>query len=322
MITAYRAAGMPVALAPGDDIRALDDDIVWIDLLSPAREEEQLVERLLGIEVPTRDDLKDIEPSARLFTEKDAIFMTASLVMKSDTEQPDLTDVAFILAGRRLVTVRYADPRAFRIFAGALPRLGPESGPQVLSRLLETIIDRTAEILELQAARLDRLSVNIFATGPRRRRPQGYLERRLADIAANYRMVSKLRDSLASLARLLTFHYTLPLVQESPALKEASRTLSRDVQSLSEHVTFVAGNVTFLLDASLGLINVEQNAIIKIVSVASVVFLPPTLVASIYGMNFQFMPELALPYAYPASLCGMVISAVVPFLVFRWKGWL
>ena len=322
MITAYRAAGAPVALAPDGDVQALDDDIVWIDLLSPSRDEERLAERLLGIEVPTRDDLKDIEPSARLFKEKDAVFMTASLVMKSDTDAPELTDVAFILAGRRLVTVRYADPRAFRIFCAALSRLSLDTGAAVMSRLLETIIDRTAEILELQAARIDRLSVNVFDASPRRRRPQGYLERRLVDIAGHYRMVSKVRDSLASLSRLLTFHYTLPTVQDDQALKEASRTLSRDVQSLSEHVTFVAGNITFRLDASLGLINVEQNAIIKIVSVASVVFLPPTLVASIYGMNFQFMPELNWPYAYPVSLCGMVISAVVPFLVFRWKGWL
>ena len=98
--------------------------------------------------------------------------------------------------------------------------------------------------------------------------------------------------------------------------------ISRDIHSLSEHVSYISGNLTFLLDASLGIINVEQNAIIKIFSIASVVFLPPTLVASIYGMNFAHMPELQWSYGYPLAIFVMLISAIIPFIVFRWKGWL
>ncbi len=135
-------------------------------------------------------------------------------------------------------------------------------------------------------------------------------------------MISKVRDSLGSLARLLTFFHTIPAIQQDREAKELCRTVSRDIQSLSEHASFVAANITFLLDASLGLINIEQNSIIKIFSIASVVFLPPTLVASIYGMNFQIMPELTWVAGYPYSLALMVISAVIPFFFFRWKGWL
>jgi magnesium transporter len=125
-----------------------------------------------------------------------------------------------------------------------------------------------------------------------------------------------------SLSRLMTFLYTVPLLQSDRDSKELCRTVSRDIQSLSEHANFISSNISFLLDASLGLINLEQNQIIKIFSIASVVLLPPTLIASIYGMNFEFMPELHVRYAYPLSLGAMVVSAVIPFLFFRWKGWL
>ncbi|MGG7576534.1 magnesium transporter CorA family protein [Rhizobium sp. Nf11,1] len=324
MITAYRSNCKSVEIRDLSQPAAFPEDVVWIDMLEPSREEELYVEKVLGIEVPTRDDLKDIEPSARLYIENDAVFMTASLVWKADTDAPTLTDVAFILAGNRLVTIRYAQPKSFALFIAALHRL-PEnwrSGAALLAKLLETIVDRTAEILETSVSRIDILSTHVFGRANKVRKPSNYLEQKLRDIAGHHRMISKLRDSLGSLSRLLTFFYTVPAIQQDREAKELCRTVSRDIQSLSEHASFVAGNITFLLDASLGLINIEQNSIIKIFSIASVVFLPPTLVASIYGMNFQVMPELAWAAGYPYSLALMVISAVIPFFFFRWKGWL
>ncbi len=148
------------------------------------------------------------------------------------------------------------------------------------------------------------------------------MEERLREVAAQHRLVALARDSLSSLGRLLTFLYTVPDTQADHDMKELSRTISRDVQSLSEHAAFISGNIAFLLDASLGLINVEQNAIIKIFSIASVVFLPPTLVASLYGMNFRVMPELDWTFGYPFAIVLMVVSAIIPYLFFRWKGWL
>ncbi|MDR9775640.1 magnesium transporter CorA family protein [Rhizobium hidalgonense] len=325
MITAYCSNCRSVEIRELSHPGSFPEDVVWIDMIEPSRDEELYVERVLGIEVPTRDDLKDIEPSARLYVENDAVFMTASLLWKAETDAPTLTDVAFILAGNRLVTIRYAHPKSFALFIAALHRL-PEnwrSGAALLAKLLETIVDRTAEILEVSISRLDILSMHVFGDRAKKtRKPSNYLEEKLRDIAGYHRMISKVRDSLGSLSRLLTFLHTIPAVQQDRETKDLCRTVSRDIQSLSEHAAFVAGNITFLLDASLGLINIEQNSIIKIFSIASVVFLPPTLVASIYGMNFQVMPELAWAAGYPYSLALMVISAVVPFFFFRWKGWL
>ncbi|MBX4930102.1 magnesium transporter [Rhizobium binae] len=325
MITAYSSSCKSVDIRDLSQPASFPRDVVWIDMIEPTREEELYVEKVLGIEVPTRDDLKDIEPSARLYVENDAVFMTASLVWKADTDAPTLTDVAFILAGNCLVTIRYAHPKSFALFIAALHRL-PEnwrSGAALLAKLLETIVDRTAEILEISVSRIDILSTHVFGDRAKKvRKPSNYLEEKLRDIAGHHRMISKLRDSIGSLSRLLTFFHTIPAIQQDREAKELCRTISRDIQSLSEHAAFIAANITFLLDASLGLINIEQNSIIKIFSIASVVFLPPTLVASIYGMNFQVMPELAWTAGYPYSLALMVISAVIPFFFFRWKGWL
>ncbi|WP_046118480.1 magnesium transporter CorA family protein [Ensifer aridi] len=325
MITGYCVNGEAVVLSTAEPPAALRPDIVWIDLVEPTKAEDLMMEGLLGISIPTRQDLKDIEPSSRLYTDDDAVFMTASLVYRSDTEMPGLTDVGFILAGKRLVTVRYAEPRAFGLFKAGMHRIsgGCRNGAVILTRLLETIADRTAEILEQAVDKIDELSLEVFgekASG--KRRPPHFLEARLRDVAGHHRLLAKTRDSLASLSRLLTFVYTVPDVQEDKDSRELCRSISRDIQSLSEHAAFISGNITFLLDASLGLINVEQNAIIKIFSIASVVLLPPTLVASVYGMNFRVMPELEWQFGYPWALAAMVLSAVIPFLFFRWKGWL
>ncbi|WDZ77376.1 magnesium transporter CorA family protein [Ensifer adhaerens] len=325
MITGYCADGTAVVLTPAEPPEKLRPDVIWLDLVEPTKAEDLMMEKLLGISIPTREDLKDIEPSSRLYVEESAVFMTASLVFRSDTDIPGLTDVGFILSGGRLVTIRYAEPRSFTLFKTSMHRFpgGCRDGAVVLTRLLETIADRTAEILEQAVTKIDDLSIDVFgdkAAG--KRRPPHYLEARLRDVAGHHRLVAKTRDSLASLSRLLTFVYTVPVVQDDKDTRELCRSISRDIQSLSEHASFISGNITFLLDASLGLINVEQNAIIKIFSIASVVLLPPTLVASVYGMNFRVMPELDWHFGYPWALAAMVISAVIPFFFFRWKGWL
>ncbi|WKL20393.1 magnesium/cobalt transporter CorA [Agrobacterium tumefaciens] len=325
MIKAYRANCEAISLSPDDGSEQIPDDIVWIDLVNPDRAEEHHVEKLLGLDLPTREDLKDIEPSSRLYMEDGNVFMTASLVWKADSDDPRLTDVAFILAGKRLVTIRYAEPKSFNLFIAAITRAPHEmrSGTVLLLKLLETIVDRTAEILENSVAGIDNLAAEILGSQARSKRKQPrYLEERLTNIAAYHRLISKVRDSLASLARVQGFLHTSTQVQQDKEVREQGKSIGRDIQSLTEHASFVSGNLTFLLDASLGIINIEQNGIIKIFSIASVVFLPPTLVASVYGMNFQLMPELNWTFGYPLALVVMLMSAIIPFLFFRWKGWL
>lgn len=327
MITVFRPNGEARALPAETDSAAAEAlaGAVWVDLLEPTRNDEAVIERVLSIDVPTRDELKDIEPSSRLYTDGNAAYMTASLMVKAESDLPHLTDVAFILTPDRLLTVRYAEPRSFSLFKSAMHRIPGGCGTPIvmITRLLETIADRTAEILEIAVSRADKLSLEVF--GDKRhlsRRPPRYLEDRVVQVSALHRLVAKTRDSLMSLSRVLTFLHGLPALQSDRESLELCRTVTRDVQSLSEHANFVAGNITFLLDASLGLINLEQNAIIKIFSVAAVVFLPPTLVASVYGMNFNKMPELGWEWGYPFALALMVISAILPFWYFRRRGWL
>ncbi len=325
MIKAYRSNCEAISLSADLSAPRISDDIVWIDLVNPERSEELFVEKLLGVELPTREDLKDIEPSSRLYVEDGNVFMTGSLVWNADSRDPRLTDVAFVLAGRRLVTIRYAEPKSFNLFIGAISRVPNEmrSGTSLLLKLLETIVDRTAEILETSVVRIDDVAAGIFGEQARsKRKAPRYLEDKIADISAYHRLISKVRDSLASLARLQSFLQATPNVQQDKENKETGRSIGRDIQSLSEHASFISGNLTFLLDAALGIINVEQNAIIKIFSIASVVFLPPTLVASVYGMNFNVMPELQWSYGYPLAVFVMLVSAIIPFIFFRWKGWL
>ncbi|WP_409363944.1 magnesium transporter CorA family protein [Agrobacterium vitis] len=325
MIKAYRCDGTADMILPSDAPAVLDKDVLWLDLLNPDRTEEALAERLLGLPLPTRDDLKDIEPSSRLYMDDHGVYMTASLICKAESDLPHLADVAFILGGGRLVTVRYAEPRAFGLFTAALSRNQAHctSNAVMLARLLETVVDRTAEILEIAGMRVDALSGDVFVDRSRtKRRAARFLEDRLFDIASHHRRVSKTRDSLASLSRLSSFLLSVEPVKSNAQARDLCQVVAHDIQSLSEHAGFIASNISFMLDASLGLINVEQNSIIKIFSIASVVFLPPTLVASIYGMNFQVMPELTWLLGYPFALIVMVLSAIIPFLFFRSKGWL
>jgi magnesium transporter len=223
---------------------------------------------LTHIDVPTRDDLRDIEPSSRLYADENAIYLTASILCRADSPTPVLTDIAFVLTPNCLVTVRYDDPKSFKLFAAALCKLsgGATSARLTLARLMETIADRTAEILEQAEVRGDALLVRIFGENgeERGRRMPKELENLLVEISAHHRLISKARGSLTTLSRVMTFLQAVEVVRQDREVKELVKSIARDIQSLSEHANFLSGNITFLLDASLGLINVEQNAIIKI----------------------------------------------------------
>jgi magnesium transporter len=313
--------------------RALTTRAVWIDLLDPTRAEEQAVEAALGQGIPTRDEMQALEPSSRLYQEGNALFMAATLLARSESGHPERVPVSFILTPERLVTVRYDTPRAFEVFTARWASKPGEhdSALKVFKGLLDAIVERLAEVLERTGEGLDQLSLEVLSDGgkeeratTRPRRPlQADFQRILRRIGRLSDVASRARESLVSLSRLVTFFREQ--AKNDPRLAPASahlKSVGDDLASLGDHATFVASKVSFLLDATLGLINNEQNAIIKIVSVAAVVFLPPTLVASIYGMNFQHLPELGWRLGYPMALGLMVVSAILPYVVFRRKGWL
>lgn len=301
------------------------DEVIWIDLMQPTEEEEQQIEKQLGIDVPTLEEMQEIEVSSRLYFEGEAAFMTATLPAQTDTDEPLLAPVTFVLAGRRLITVRYHEPRVFHTLPQRASRvsMGCIDGACVLVALLEAQVDRLADVLERVSREIAELSRQVFK--PPGGAPRGNSDYRstLETIGRKGDLTSNIRECLVSLERMLGF--LGQAVQQQKADKELRvrvRTLSRDCQSLTDHSGFMTQKITFLLDALLGLINIEQNSIIKIFSVAAVAFLPPTLIASIYGMNFEFMPELDWMLGYPLALVLMVVSAVVPFFYFKWRRWL
>jgi magnesium transporter len=314
------------ALAEGAPLPA---GAVWIDMLDPTRAEEQLVEQALGLQVPTREEMAEIEPSSRLYQEHGAAFLTANVMSGIDAGDPVSTPISFVLTKEHLVTVRYADPKPFRSFAAHIDREPGmcASSTMTLIHLLDAIVDRLADTLEVVQGDIDKTSRAVFrrgeTSGRRRARISNQtMQELLIRIGDDQDLLAKTRDSLVSMGRLMSF-LSLPLhVREDHELREHVKSLSRDIASLLDHSGFLGTNISFLLDASLGLINIEQNAIIKIFSVAAVVFLPPTLVASIYGMNFKHMPELEWLLGYPYALALMVLSAVLPYLFFKRKGWL
>ncbi|HXG78959.1 MAG TPA: magnesium/cobalt transporter CorA [Methyloceanibacter sp.] len=302
----------------------ITEQTVWIDLLNPTREEEQKIERALKFDVPTREEQQEIEASSRLYQEDGALFMTASVLYQGTQPEPNTTPITFILAGQRLVTLRYAEPRAFSLFVARCkrePNLG--SGMTILITLIEMIVDRMADIVERIQAEVDLLSKSIFEMKGGRGSRQRRFDVLIKSIGREGELTSRARESMHSMGRLLTFlTQAANERKEDKLLKARIRTAARDIQSLSDHVSFLANKIVFLLDATLGMVNIQQNDIIKIFSVVAVVFLPPTLIASVYGMNFDFMPELHWLLGYPFALGLMVLSAVLPYLYFKHRGWL
>ncbi|HEX8233258.1 MAG TPA: magnesium transporter CorA family protein [Caulobacteraceae bacterium] len=300
---------------------ALPEDAIWIELVQPTRPEELAIERGLGLELPTREDMAEIEASSRLYRENDATFMTAVVLCRSDAAAGTATaaPITFVLTGERLVTIRYDEPSSFVQFAaqaGRQPALCC-SGAKVFVSLVDAIVDRTADILEQTAAEVEKTSAIIFA----RPRNLGF-EPILARLGQHQRLNAKAHESLVSLGRMIGFSMLAGQVEADTELRAELRSLQRDVQSLLEHSTYLSSNISFMLEAALGLISVQQNEITKIFSIAAVLFLPPTLIAGIYGMNFAVMPELHWEYGYPFAWALIVGSVLVSILWFKRKGWL
>ncbi len=326
MIRAFKVAGDRLL-----ELEALGEfnpavDIGWIDLLNPTAEEDGMVEDLLKISIPTKEDMQEIELSARLYEEDGAEYLIMLAVSQVHIDDPVKSPVTFILHGNTLVTVRYSE---FLSFSHYLQRAKKKNGVMLASAgalmldIIESFINRVADSLELMGGEMDDLSREIFrAKKITVKRKTGMLQSAIRKVGAKGDLVSMLRESLITIVRLLAHYGDKIEGGQDKALRSRIRMLTRDVASLSDHAGFLSGKMTFLLDATLGMINLEQNQIIKIFSIAAVVFLPPTLVASVYGMNFKFMPELDWTYGYPLAVTLMIVTAFIPLLYFKKKGWL
>ncbi len=297
---------------------------VWIDIIRPSAEEEKLVETAVGLDVPTREEMHEIEISSRLYKENNALFMTATILANATSLEPKMDAVTFILSKTQIITVRYLETQAFTTFIANITRFRVQNHPaaDVLLGLLEAVTERIADILEQAGHNLDNYSQLIFRPNPiNGSRKKINYQKILQDIGANGDLSAKARESLVSFSRLLSF-----LIQGEEFKFEETQlqlsTLTKDILSLSDHTHFLSNQVNFLLNSTLGMINIQQSNIIRLFTIAAVIFLPPTLVASIYGMNFQYMPEIHWHFGYPLALGLMVLSGWVPYRYFKKRKWL
>lgn len=331
MITVHaRAEDGRVVRQPLELGEELPVGAVWIDLLRPTEAERAHVGALTGCDLPTREEMKEIEASSQLYVEGEGIYMTSPIISRATSPHPEQGELTFVLTPRHLITLRYTEPLPVITFAARCVRQ-PEllaTGESALFGLLDAVIDRVADVLELVGGRIDELSARVFddsldggGFGKAAKKPDE-LQDVLRGIGRAGDLTHKVRDSLAGLDRLVVFMTSVSGGRLNKEQKTALKTMTRDLRSLTEHAGFLAHEANFLLDATLGLIGIEQNNIVKIFAVLSVVFMPPTLVGTIYGMNFKDMPELGWQWGYPVALLLMLITGVGPYLWFRKKGWL
>lgn len=316
----------PPAPIDAGQCAALPAAAVWIDLLEPTEEEERLAEAVLGANIPTRDEMVEIEPSSRLYEKGGVMFLTMGVLFGVDEKEPSSDPISFIISDQHLVTVRYIDPKPFVVFgdhAYADPSL-TVSPLGTLMRLLDAIIDRLADELENSGREIEKVSGHVFQRqrSGSDRISTDRLEALIMRIGSVQRLLSRVRETGVGAIRLLTFLDSCDRVRADEGAHRHVQSLVADAQALADHSTFLADNLTFLLDASLGLIGIEQNVVMKIFSIVAVVLMPPTLVAGIYGMNFEHMPELKWDIGYPMAVVIMLLSAIIPYLLARRRGWL
>lgn len=300
--------------------------VFWIDLLTPSAEELAYAEKLCAIEMPTKDEMREIEATSRLYCEDGARFMTTTVLSRVETDEPIIAEITFILKGRQLITIRHTDSYSFRVFSHQLLRTQDTNRDLVFIGLLETLVDRQADVLERFGTDLDALSKKVFGTHHTRRKGRREdpdtddLRDALEELGRVGDLITRQRDALVNLLRMITFAGNEDSCMSAhDSLYVPLRPVSRDVNSLSEYASFLSNKINFMLDAVLGLINIEQNDIFKVFTIMSVVFLPPTLIASIFGMNFKYIPFLDTEWGFWLSLILMGLAGILPLIIFKIK---
>ncbi len=300
-------------------------EILWIDAIGPSAEESEWVQQTLGLQLPSREQMREIETSNRLREEDGILHLTATVLMDSGRDSPANHPVAFILSEHQLISNRHVDSLGFqryRKFAASHGRQCRDSGA-ILAGLLEAFVNSIADTLERTSDEMDRLSAEIFAAPnhPGAARVRDYrpvLEKvgHLGDLN------SKARESLASLSRLLIFVQQIRPSHVDEHSWARLRVIARDLHEMGDHAVFLASKVQFTLDATLGMMTIEQNNTLKIFSVVTVLLLPPSVIAASFGMNFRYLPGIEHPLGFAVVALVMTLSAILPFAIFRRRGWL
>jgi magnesium transporter len=302
------------------------ENAIWVDLIDPSDAEVEKIARRYGLRLPARNELDEIESSSRLQLENGVLFLSMPIVVYSDSGEPSPAPVGFVLSRDILITIRYTEPHAFQAALSRLQKL--ESAPSsadAFVTLLEETIDFGADLLEKMGAELAAISKRVF-------RPENERSRRIARTSLVLRaMLTKVgntgehlsynRETILGLQRIIGFTCDSACDWLKPDIQARLKTARNDLTSLADYEAHLSGKVQFLLDAILGFLNTEQNDIFKVLTIVSVVGIPPTLIASMYGMNFHNMPEYSWAWGYQWGLGLIVLSIVLPVVWFKWRGW-
>ncbi|MGE4047416.1 MAG: magnesium transporter CorA family protein [Acetobacteraceae bacterium] len=299
---------------------------VWIDLLNPTQDERERVHAATGLPLPTEAAVSEIETSSRLAMRHGALYL--SMPMISMTDPPRAVSVGFILSPERLITIRFADSRTFDAYAQQFSRgeTPNHASSHIFVGLMEAIVDRQADALENVRADLEAISHRTFRLGTTR---SGYekgediaLRQTLSQLGHIGDIISNIRDTQVAAARIVPYVELAAAEWLPKDIRTRLRTLRRDIASVSDFDTHLNDKLQFMLDATLGFINIAQNNLMKVMTIASVAGIPPVLIAGIYGMNFHDMPELGWPWGYAWGLGLIAISTIIPLLIFRWRKWI
>ncbi|MGI4808957.1 MAG: magnesium transporter CorA family protein [Janthinobacterium lividum] len=317
----------PRAVLPTGEHELSGFDGVWLDLLDPTEQERSAVERLTRLRVPALTDIAEIESSSRLLSEGEALYLSMPLAyFDREREASSSSPIGFVLSAKYLITIRYATLPVFDVYAERFASNVHTTSGGAFIGLLEAIIDRLADVLEHVGADLSQVSHQIFGSERAAERNSNVIDARLREtlgrIGRRGDRLANIRDSLVGTQRIVNYVHDLGKDWMDPTLVHRCGTLRADIASLTEYDVQLSNKVQFLLDATLGFINIEQNNGIKILTVVSVVGVPPTLIASIYGMNFKWIPELQWEYGYFYGLTVIVLSAILPMLWFKRRGWI
>jgi magnesium transporter len=322
LLTIYRDTGD----ARNSKAPKLPDEVIWLDLFDPTADEKGFVEKRTGLRVPTVEELSEIESSSRLIVDHGVLYLSTPLLAQGDTADYHLSPAGFVLSPGVLITIRFAELKTFKVVAERIradETLRSSAG--VFTALMEGIVDRGADALERLASELEHISRGIFRGKVKGRRnavrASEALHRALSEIGMIGDRLSAARDVFLGVDRIapfvLGFKYDWVVAEFGDRLEA----VARDVTSLNAFQEHLSNKVQFLLDAVLGYITIAQNDLFKILTIVSVVGIPPTLIAGIYGMNFKFMPELNWEWGYPFGLALILLSAIIPVIWFKWRGW-
>ncbi len=304
----------------------LPSDAIWIDLLAPSEQEKQSVEKRLDIRIPSEESLSEIEASSRLIADRGNLYLSSPIVRLDEHGDAYLTPVGFIITSQILVTIRFS---VLPIFNAVAERVGTDDSLQngmcVFTALLEAMVDRGADVLELLSVETDTLSRHVFKGGlvPTKKpvRSSRRMREALEKIGTMADKLARARDVLLGVQRIATFAGDVGNDWVASSARKRLDAVVKDVASLSEYETRLSDKIQLLLDAVLGFINIQQNDLFKILTIVSVVGVPPTILVGVWGMNFKNMPELNWAWGYPLAGLAIVLSGALPLLWFKRRGW-